>query len=100
MRQRAVQAVTPPGTADTLARQLAYMDSARKKLAAGDAAGAIAELDQYGAHFPKPSFGQEAALLRAEALVLEGNCAAALALVPKGSSVFARRWQQLKARCR
>lgn len=84
--------VTPPNSARAeppaassagavrLREEVALMDRARRALAAGDTARALAALDQHQRSFPSGTLGQEAKLLRIEALARSGDRAAARAL--------------------
>lgn len=72
-------AVSSSGAA-RLREEVALMDRARRALAAGDAAGALVVLDQHQRSFPNGTLGQEAKLLRIEALARRGDRAAARAL--------------------
>jgi hypothetical protein len=71
------------GEEPNLAAEVAALDRARVALAAGDAARAVRELDQYQKDFPRGILGQEALVLRIEALVRSGNAAAARALADR-----------------
>jgi len=66
-----------PAPADSLGRELAALDSARVRLAKGDAAGAQAALDQYGRNFPQGRLAMEAEVLHIDALARGGRTAAA-----------------------
>jgi hypothetical protein len=76
--------------------EIALIDLARGAVRSGDSSGALRALAQHAAEFPKPRFGEEAAALRVEAVVLGGDRAAAerdgrrfLAAYPR--SAYARR---------
>ena len=92
----------PEPEGDSLGAELGRMDAARRRQAAGDARGAIAELDRYLQDFPHARFIDEAALVRAESLAALGDCGGALRLArPAGDSgVLGRRWNALRERCR
>jgi hypothetical protein len=62
-----------PGSSDALSAELARLDGARKKLAAGQATGALEALDAYGREFPRGSLRLEASVLRIEALAKAGR---------------------------
>jgi hypothetical protein len=66
--------------ADTLPLELAALDKARRALASGDAALALARLDEYNKTFPKPRLKAEATVLRIEALAKSGSMPAATRL--------------------
>jgi hypothetical protein len=61
----------------SIREQTAIIDAARRQLGAGDPAGALQQLERYQVKFPRGMLGQEATLLRVEALVQSGNRAAA-----------------------
>lgn len=67
----AVVASTPAPR--SLAEEVASLDAARKLLAAGDPAGAIAALDKHRRDFPAGALGPEAMLVRLEALMAAGR---------------------------
>jgi TolA-binding protein len=60
-----------------LGEQVSAIDRARRTLGDGDAAGALRELDDYESRFPRGALGEEAEALRVEALLAEGDRAAA-----------------------
>ncbi len=60
-----------------LGEQVSALDSARRALAAGDAASAVRQLDDYEARFPGGALVEEAEVLRVEALLAEGDRASA-----------------------
>jgi hypothetical protein len=62
-----------PGSTDALSVELARLDGARKKLAAGQATAALEALDAYGREFPRGSLRLEASVLRIEALAKAGR---------------------------
>jgi hypothetical protein len=66
-----------PGAPGALGEQVSALDSAHRALAAGDAASAIRQLDEYEARFPEGALVDEAEVLRVEALVATGDRAAA-----------------------
>ncbi|HSU42131.1 MAG TPA: hypothetical protein VLJ38_21270 [Polyangiaceae bacterium] len=66
-----------PVDTEHLAEEVALVDRARGALASGDAAGALAALDEYDAHFTRRKFGPEALYLRMESLLREGRAEAA-----------------------
>ncbi len=86
---------------DSLGRELARIDAARKRLASGDAESAIHEVDRYDREFPRGRFHEEAALLRAEAYASLGDCTRVRALTRafEHGSVLGRRWKTLRDRC-
>lgn len=76
--------------------EITFIDRARAAVRGGDSKGALAAIAQHAAEFPKPRFGEEAAALRVEAVVLAGDRAATereahrfLAAYPR--SAYARR---------
>ncbi|XXX74448.1 hypothetical protein WMF30_43055 [Sorangium sp. So ce134] len=75
---RAHSAAVAP--ADTLGAQVAMIDHARNTLAAGDAAGCLSELDAHDRKFPRSAMGEEATVLRIEALIRLGDRARAAEL--------------------
>jgi hypothetical protein len=71
---------SPPPTTETtplpprgLAGELAFLDEARKALAARDPRRALARLDAYDAAYPRGALSQEATILRIEALMAAGD---------------------------
>ncbi len=79
---RPLRGVTPKSSAPAppdLAGELALLDRARAALAAGDARGALAELDRHQ-RLPTRSMSAEATLLRIQALASIGSTAEASAL--------------------
>ena len=70
--------VDPPRPA--LADEVAALDLARRAVAAHDAASALGALDRYALDFPRGFLGQEATVLRIEALVQRGERVAAAEL--------------------
>ena len=72
---KAARSVAQP--APSLAEEVAAIRSAKRALAAGDAAQALRELQAYQAHFPRGRLAQEAQVVRIEALLKLGNRAAA-----------------------
>lgn len=56
-----------------LREEIDLMDQARSALRSGAPSRALSTLEQYRARFPHGSFGQEAAVLRIEALEASGN---------------------------
>ncbi|WP_437928658.1 hypothetical protein WMF37_05170 [Sorangium sp. So ce291] len=67
----------PVEPADALREQVAIIDRARDALGAGDAAGCLSELDAYDRRFPRSAMGEEATVLRIEALIRLGDRARA-----------------------
>lgn len=61
------------GTVGDLRAQRMAIEAAREMLTEGRTADALAALDAYRAQFRQPMFGQEAAVLRIEALVRKGD---------------------------
>jgi outer membrane protein assembly factor BamD (BamD/ComL family) len=57
--------------------ELAWLDQARRRLAAGDAGGALTRISAYQSVFPRGHFQPEALALRAEALAARGERALA-----------------------
>jgi hypothetical protein len=86
---------TPPPRADAraasqsaLAAELEALDAARARLNAGDAAGALTRLDDYGKTFPRGRLALEAEVLRMDALAKNGQSGAAA----KRAQAFLRRY--------
>lgn len=97
-------AAPPIASADGLGAELASLDAARSRLRGGDAAGALVQLDAHARRFPKPRLGQEAALVRIEALAALGRCAEARRigdafLSANAGSVLAQRVRSIMGRC-
>ncbi len=67
----------PAAAEPSVRAELASLDQARAALAAGDAPRALSLLDAYAAAFPRAAMGQEATVLRIEALARAGDVAAA-----------------------
>lgn len=61
------------GGAPSIAREIRALDRVRALLARGDGRRALAELDRYRVEAPRGALGQEATLLRIEALVAAGD---------------------------
>ncbi|MBM4783839.1 MAG: hypothetical protein GQE15_39725 [Archangiaceae bacterium] len=83
--------VTPVKTVDVdqpddLMAELAFVDGARKALAAKDATAALASLSAYDAKFPRGTMRTDAQLLKLEALLLAGRRGDAEALGKKVTS--------------
>jgi hypothetical protein len=90
----------PSGGSASIREQTALIDAARRQLGAGDPAGALRQLDAYEAKFARGMLGQEATLLRVEALAQSGNRAAARGLARQllarhPDSQYAKRLQSL-----
>jgi len=64
-------------TADSLTRELALIDAARRAVARGDGSGALRQLDTYSRRYPKGALRTEASVLRIEALIAKGDRAGA-----------------------
>ncbi|HLK36574.1 MAG TPA: hypothetical protein VKU41_07455 [Polyangiaceae bacterium] len=62
---------------DTLGEQTQRLDRARAAVEAGDAAGALATLDEFDRRYPSTALGEESSTLRVEALVRRGDREAA-----------------------
>jgi hypothetical protein len=77
----AAASVATPG--DSLASQVAALDSARNLLAAGDASGCIVALDRLQRDYPRTPLAQEAVVLRVQALVASGRTSQARALAAR-----------------
>ena len=73
----------PPEDAEHLAQEVALVDRARGALARGDAARALAALDDYEARFTRRKFAPEALYLRMEALLRAGHSDAARGVAEK-----------------
>ncbi|MBL8939443.1 MAG: hypothetical protein JNM69_33085 [Archangium sp.] len=71
---------------DDLMAELAFVDGARKALAAKDAANALTSLAAYDAKFPRGTMRTDAQLLKLEALLLAGRRSDAEALGKKVTS--------------
>ena len=80
LRRPAPVAVAPSASTGSLRDEIALLDAARRALRAGDARLALSELDRYQTEYPRALLGQEATLLRIEALARSGNRPAAEAL--------------------
>jgi hypothetical protein len=63
----------------TLAEEVALLDSARRSLLDGNAAGALTALEKHGRDFGAGSLGAEAAVLKIDAMVARGDHASASA---------------------
>ncbi len=61
----------------SLAEEVALIRRARTQLSSGDAAGALASLDEHTARFKKPKLSSEATVLRIDALLRSGKQAEA-----------------------
>ncbi len=79
---RVASAAPPPKpqSGGSLRDQVALVDEARQKLGSGQPQGAIVTLNRYQRDFPRGALGQEAMLLRIEALAQMGDRSAARAL--------------------
>lgn len=93
---------TPSKGAPALSDELKELDRARAAVAAGDARGALSELDRYGRDFPNGMLRQEAMVLRIEALHAAGDDATARSLVDRFTAAYpdsahARRLRSLVA---
>jgi len=75
-------ALEPP-RALGLGQEVAALDRARDALAAGNAAGALRQVDEYESQFPRGALAQEATALRIEALLQQGNRDAAVRLADR-----------------
>lgn len=69
--------------AQSLSREIAMIDASRRALSSGNAAAALAQLDQYAASLRTGTLDREAQLLRIDALALAGQRAAALGLAER-----------------
>ena len=72
--------VVPEGPAGDLEAEAALLDEAREAVARRDGAGALALLARHGRTFPHPALADEAFVLRAEALAVQGEGARLRAL--------------------
>lgn len=82
----------------SLAAEMDAIRPAKARLASGDAAGALAQVRQYRAQFPKGRLGVEATVIEVEALVALGQRSAAEKLAApllKGDSPYAARLRTL-----
>lgn len=79
VRQPVVHSTPAPSSPRTndLSAELARLDRARKKLAAGQPTAALEALDAYSRDFPRGSLRLEASVLRIEALAKAGRTAEA-----------------------
>jgi hypothetical protein len=87
-----------PATEPSLAAELDAIRPAKARLAAGDAAGALARVRQYRAQFPKGRLAVEATVIEVEALVKLGQRSAAEKLAApllQGESPYAARLRTL-----
>lgn len=75
-----------PDQPDDLMAELAFVDGARKALAAKDSTSALASLAAYEAEFPRGALRTDAQLLKLEALLLVGKRTEAEALGKKVTS--------------
>lgn len=84
MPARSAPRVEPTASAKaerpSLAEEVALLDRAREAVASGDAGRALAALDDHTRRFPGGALGQEALVLRIEALSMRGDRAAATRL--------------------
>jgi hypothetical protein len=67
----------------SLSREVAMIDGARRSLASADAAGALRQLDEYSAVMRTGTLDREAQLLRIDALTQSGQHAPALSLAER-----------------
>jgi len=99
--RRAPASATPSANEDLgLAAEVAALERARSALGSGDASQALRALDDYQRAFPRGTLGQEATVLRIEALARSGNAAGARALADRflaanPSSPYAHRIRHL-----
>ncbi len=70
----------PVASAELLLREVRALDRAKSALSRGDAAGALAALDEHARSFPRAALAPEADVLRVRALVASGNRGAALTI--------------------
>lgn len=80
-----------PATSESrgaLAAEIAWIDAARRALAAGDAAGALSQLDAYERTRSLGVLDREAALLRIDALQRQGELARARAVAARYLNTF------------
>lgn len=78
-----VAAFPQPARSDRLAQEIALMSSARRALAHGQPALALRALNRYQSEIKRPSFGVEALMLRARALLVLGQRDRARALAER-----------------
>jgi hypothetical protein len=71
--QRSVAPPSPPASPDQIREEIRLLDAARASLQARAPRSALDHLDRYGRRFPRGAFGPEAAALRIEALVRDGQ---------------------------
>jgi hypothetical protein len=74
--------------AQSLSREIALIDGARRSLGSGDAGGSLRQLDEYAALPRTGTLDREAQLLRIDALTQSGQRAAALALAERYLASF------------
>jgi hypothetical protein len=87
-----------PEAGPSLAAELEAIRPAKARLARGDAAGALQQVQQYRASFPKGKLGVEATVIEIEALVALGQRARAQKLAEPlltGDSPYAPRVRSL-----
>lgn len=77
---RAVQRAPAPAAPSDLRDQMRLLDRARTALRAGEPRRALSELARYSERYPRGAFGQEATVLRVEALKQSGQDSRASAL--------------------
>jgi hypothetical protein len=66
-----------PSATQSIAGEIAALDGVRVRLTGSDGEGALRALDEYRRDYPEGALGQEATLLRIDALVASGNVARA-----------------------
>jgi hypothetical protein len=88
----------PPIDSEHLAEEVALVDRARRALASGDTAGALATLDEYERRFSLRKFAPEALYLRMEALVREGRSDQARSVAAELAARYPRSPHTARAR--
>ena len=76
-------ATTAPATSDQIREEIRLLDAVRAALKAGAPRSALGHLDGYDKRFPHGTFGPEAATLRIEALVRDGQVQQAAGLAAR-----------------
>lgn len=75
----AAQSARPEPPPAGLAEEIAALDEARRAMEDGDSAAAMRALERHARQFPASQLDHEAAVLRVEALIAQGQCEAARA---------------------
>ncbi|HEY4013029.1 MAG TPA: outer membrane protein assembly factor BamD [Polyangiaceae bacterium] len=88
--RRAGSSRAPAREGADMPAQVALVDRGRSLVAAGDTAGALRAIDEYGKRFPRGALSEEAALLRIEAVYARGDRAATVALAKRFRAEYPR----------